>query len=195
MLPPPFGKCKAYDTHKGKKLACGRRADYDARLTGLMRASSHSTTQRQSMRVLGIETSCDETGVAIYDSERGLLADALFSQIDLHRVYGGVVPELASRDHVKRLVPLMREVFDQAALQPGEVDGVVYTAGPGWGAISRWRLCACTGLCLGRAGAGRASHGRSSVGPHAGSVSSCVPFCRAAGVGWSYPTGPGGRHW
>ena len=83
------------------------------------------------MRVLGIETSCDETGVAIYDSERGLLADALFSQIDLHRVYGGVVPELASRDHVKRLVPLMREVFAQAGLQPGEVDGVVYTAGPG----------------------------------------------------------------
>ena len=68
------------------------------------------------MRVLGIETSCDETGVAIYDSERGLLADALFSQIDLHRVYGGVVPELASRDHVKRLVPLMCEVFDQAGL-------------------------------------------------------------------------------
>ncbi|MEH6799445.1 MAG: tRNA (adenosine(37)-N6)-threonylcarbamoyltransferase complex transferase subunit TsaD [Halopseudomonas sabulinigri] len=83
------------------------------------------------MRVLGIETSCDETGVALYDSERGLLADALFSQIDLHRVYGGVVPELASRDHVKRLVPLMREVFDQAGLQPGDVDGVVYTAGPG----------------------------------------------------------------
>ncbi|MEH6563858.1 MAG: tRNA (adenosine(37)-N6)-threonylcarbamoyltransferase complex transferase subunit TsaD [Halopseudomonas sp.] len=83
------------------------------------------------MRVLGIETSCDETGVALYDSERGLLADALFSQIDLHRVYGGVVPELASRDHVKRLVPLMREVFERAGLQPGDVDGVVYTAGPG----------------------------------------------------------------
>lgn len=83
------------------------------------------------MRVLGIETSCDETGIALYDSERGLLADALFSQIDLHRVYGGVVPELASRDHVKRLVPLMREVFANAGLQPGEVDAVAYTAGPG----------------------------------------------------------------
>ena len=83
------------------------------------------------MRVLGIETSCDETGIALYDSERGLLADALFSQIDLHRVYGGVVPELASRDHVKRLVPLMREVFAKAGLQPGEVDAVAYTAGPG----------------------------------------------------------------
>lgn len=83
------------------------------------------------MRVLGIETSCDETGIALYDSERGLLADALFSQIDLHRVYGGVVPELASRDHVKRLVPLMREVFARAEVPEGEVDGVVYTAGPG----------------------------------------------------------------
>lgn len=83
------------------------------------------------MRVLGIETSCDETGVALYDSERGLLADALFSQIDLHRIYGGVVPELASRDHVKRLVPLMREVFEQAGVAHGDVDGVAYTAGPG----------------------------------------------------------------
>ncbi|MBL4610328.1 MAG: tRNA (adenosine(37)-N6)-threonylcarbamoyltransferase complex transferase subunit TsaD [Pseudomonas sp.] len=83
------------------------------------------------MRVLGIETSCDETGIALYDSERGLLADALFSQIDLHRVYGGVVPELASRDHVKRLIPLMREVFAKAGIKEGDVDGVVYTAGPG----------------------------------------------------------------
>jgi N6-L-threonylcarbamoyladenine synthase len=83
------------------------------------------------MRVLGIETSCDETGIALYDSERGLLADALFSQIDLHRVYGGVVPELASRDHVKRLIPLIREVFASAGVAEGDVDGVVYTAGPG----------------------------------------------------------------
>lgn len=83
------------------------------------------------MRVLGIETSCDETGVALYDSERGLLADALFSQIDLHRIYGGVVPELASRDHVKRMIPLVREVFERAGVPHGEVDGVAYTAGPG----------------------------------------------------------------
>ncbi|MCT7004739.1 tRNA (adenosine(37)-N6)-threonylcarbamoyltransferase complex transferase subunit TsaD, partial [Salmonella enterica subsp. enterica serovar Carrau] len=66
------------------------------------------------MLVLGLETSCDETGVALYDSERGLLADALFSQIDLHRAYGGVVPELASRDHVKRMLPLIRQVLDEA---------------------------------------------------------------------------------
>ncbi len=83
------------------------------------------------MLVLGLETSCDETGVALYDSEHGLLADALFSQIDLHRVYGGVVPELASRDHVKRLLPLLREVLEEAGRQPEDIDGIAYTAGPG----------------------------------------------------------------
>ncbi|WP_287028766.1 tRNA (adenosine(37)-N6)-threonylcarbamoyltransferase complex transferase subunit TsaD [Pseudomonas sp. UBA6310] len=83
------------------------------------------------MRVLGLETSCDETGVALYDSERGLLADALFSQIDLHRVYGGVVPELASRDHVKRMLPLIRQVLAEADCGTGQVDAIAYTAGPG----------------------------------------------------------------
>ncbi|MGA4637878.1 tRNA (adenosine(37)-N6)-threonylcarbamoyltransferase complex transferase subunit TsaD [Pseudomonas solani] len=83
------------------------------------------------MLVLGLETSCDETGVALYDSERGLLADALFSQIDLHRVYGGVVPELASRDHVKRMLPLLREVLDGAGCKPADIDGIAYTSGPG----------------------------------------------------------------
>lgn len=83
------------------------------------------------MLVLGLETSCDETGVALYDSERGLLADALFSQIDLHRVYGGVVPELASRDHVKRMLPLIRQVLDEAGCTAEHIDAVAYTAGPG----------------------------------------------------------------
>ncbi|WP_338496930.1 tRNA (adenosine(37)-N6)-threonylcarbamoyltransferase complex transferase subunit TsaD [Pseudomonas sp. WP18] len=83
------------------------------------------------MLVLGLETSCDETGVALYDSERGLLADALFSQIDLHRAYGGVVPELASRDHVKRMLPLIRQVLAEADCVPTEVDAIAYTAGPG----------------------------------------------------------------
>ncbi|WP_028238115.1 tRNA (adenosine(37)-N6)-threonylcarbamoyltransferase complex transferase subunit TsaD [Stutzerimonas azotifigens] len=83
------------------------------------------------MRVLGLETSCDETGVALYDSERGLLADALFSQIDLHRVYGGVVPELASRDHVKRMLPLIRQVLAEAGVEARAIDAVAYTAGPG----------------------------------------------------------------
>lgn len=96
------------------------------------------------MRVLGIETSCDETGIALYDSDRGLLADALFSQVDLHRAYGGVVPELASRDHVRRTLPLVREVLDAAGVDRRAVDGVAYTAGPGLvGALM-------VGACIGR---------------------------------------------
>ncbi len=83
------------------------------------------------MRVLGLETSCDETGVALYDSRQGLLADALFSQVDLHRVYGGVVPELASRDHVRRLLPLIRQVLADSGTVVREIDGIAYTAGPG----------------------------------------------------------------
>lgn len=83
------------------------------------------------MLVLGLETSCDETGVALYDSELGLLSDALFSQIDLHRVYGGVVPELASRDHVKRILPLIRQVLAEAGRASSQIDAIAYTAGPG----------------------------------------------------------------
>ena len=83
------------------------------------------------MRVLGIETSCDETGVAVYDSARGLRADALFSQIALHAEYGGVVPELASRDHVRKLLPLVRQVLAEAGMTVSDLDGVAYTAGPG----------------------------------------------------------------
>lgn len=82
-------------------------------------------------RVLGIETSCDETGVAIYEEGKGVLAEALYSQIALHADYGGVVPELASRDHVRKALPLIRQVFAQAGLELGDVDGVAYTAGPG----------------------------------------------------------------
>ncbi|MCP4041500.1 MAG: tRNA (adenosine(37)-N6)-threonylcarbamoyltransferase complex transferase subunit TsaD [Gammaproteobacteria bacterium] len=83
------------------------------------------------MRVIGIETSCDETGVAIYDRKRGLLAHVVHSQVGLHADYGGVVPELASRDHVRKLAPLLERVMDQAETRRGEVDGVAYTAGPG----------------------------------------------------------------
>jgi len=83
------------------------------------------------MRVLGIETSCDETGIAVYDSERGLLADTLYSQVAMHAEYGGVVPELASRDHVRKLLPLLNECLEQAGLKRSEIDGVAYTAGPG----------------------------------------------------------------
>jgi len=81
------------------------------------------------MNILGIETSCDETGVALYSTERGLLAEALHSQVDLHAVYGGVVPEIASRDHVRRLLPLIRRVLSDAAVE--RPDAIAYTAGPG----------------------------------------------------------------
>ena len=87
------------------------------------------------MRVLGIETSCDETGVAVYDTGRagaaGLLAHAVYSQIALHAEYGGVVPELASRDHVRKLLPLIRQTLGEAGLGVDDLDGVAYTAGPG----------------------------------------------------------------
>jgi N6-L-threonylcarbamoyladenine synthase len=83
------------------------------------------------MRVLGIESSCDETGVALFDTEQGLLAHALHSQIALHAEYGGVVPELASRDHVRKTLPLIRSVLDEAGSKLSDINGVAYTAGPG----------------------------------------------------------------
>ncbi|CNI84589.1 MULTISPECIES: tRNA (adenosine(37)-N6)-threonylcarbamoyltransferase complex transferase subunit TsaD [Yersinia] len=83
------------------------------------------------MRVLGIETSCDETGIAVYDDETGLLANQLYSQVKLHADYGGVVPELASRDHVRKTVPLIQAALKEANLSAKEIDGVAYTAGPG----------------------------------------------------------------
>ena len=81
------------------------------------------------MNVLGLETSCDETGVAIFDSGRGLMGQALHSQIDLHKVYGGVVPEIAARDHIRRLLPLIRSVLEDVGIE--RPDAVAYTAGPG----------------------------------------------------------------
>ena len=83
------------------------------------------------MLVLGIETSCDETGIALYDSERGLIADALDSQVAMHAEYGGVVPELASRDHIRKTIPLIRQVLRDAGAAVDDLDGVAYTAGPG----------------------------------------------------------------
>ncbi|PCJ16633.1 MAG: tRNA (adenosine(37)-N6)-threonylcarbamoyltransferase complex transferase subunit TsaD [SAR86 cluster bacterium] len=83
------------------------------------------------MIVLGIETSCDETGVAIYDSEQGLLADCLYSQIEIHAKYGGVIPELASRDHILKTLPLIHEVVAKAGIQLSDIGGIAYTAGPG----------------------------------------------------------------
>lgn len=96
------------------------------------------------MLVLGLETSCDETGVALYDNERGLLADTLYSQVELHREYGGVVPELASRDHIRKCLPLLREAMARAGIEPHRIDGVAFTSGPGLvGALM-------VGACIGR---------------------------------------------
>jgi N6-L-threonylcarbamoyladenine synthase len=96
------------------------------------------------MRVLGIETSCDETGIAIYDTDQGLLAHQLYSQVALHADYGGVVPELASRDHVRKILPLITKTLEQAQLTVTDLDGIVYTAGPGLvGAL-------LVGACVGR---------------------------------------------
>ncbi len=83
------------------------------------------------MLVLGVESSCDETGIALYDSEAGLLSHALYSQVAMHAEYGGVVPELASRDHIRRVVPLLREALGQAGKTLDDVDAVAYTRGPG----------------------------------------------------------------
>ena len=83
------------------------------------------------MRILGIETSCDETGVAIYDGDEGLLAHALYSQAHIHAEYGGVVPEIASRDHVRKLIPLLDECLEKADCSRDDIDAVAYTSGPG----------------------------------------------------------------
>ncbi|OOF70781.1 tRNA (adenosine(37)-N6)-threonylcarbamoyltransferase complex transferase subunit TsaD [Rodentibacter caecimuris] len=83
------------------------------------------------MRILGIETSCDETGVAIYDEEKGLIANQLYSQIELHADYGGVVPELASRDHIRKTAPLIQAALAEAESTPDDIDGIAYTSGPG----------------------------------------------------------------
>ncbi len=85
----------------------------------------------KALRVLGIETSCDETGVAVYDTDRGLVAHALHSQVAMHEAYGGVVPELASRDHVRRVVPLVAQVLREAGIGMADLDGIAYTQGPG----------------------------------------------------------------
>ena len=96
------------------------------------------------MKVLGIETSCDETGIAIYDTENGLLAHQLYSQVKLHADYGGVVPELASRDHVRKVLPLIKAALAEAELTQKDIDAIAYTCGPGLvGAL-------LVGSCIGR---------------------------------------------
>ncbi|GIU44307.1 tRNA (adenosine(37)-N6)-threonylcarbamoyltransferase complex transferase subunit TsaD [Shewanella algidipiscicola] len=110
------------------------------------------------MRVIGIETSCDETGIAVYDDEKGLLSHTLYSQVKLHADYGGVVPELASRDHVRKIVPLIKQALADANCTQDDIDGIAYTKGPGLvGAL-------LVGACVGRALA--FAWGKPAVGVH-----------------------------
>ena len=110
------------------------------------------------MRVIGIETSCDETGVAIYDADGGLLSDRLYSQIAMHAAYGGVVPELASRDHIRRLLPLLREALAEAHSDRSSIDGIAYTAGPGLIGALMVGVCFARGLAH--------AWGRPAIGIH-----------------------------
>lgn len=91
----------------------------------------HTFPHLRLMNVIGIETSCDETGVAIYNESRGIIANQLYSQVDLHQRFGGVVPELASRDHIRRTLPMLDQVLRDADLEPGDINAIAYTAGPG----------------------------------------------------------------
>lgn len=104
------------------------------------------------MIVLGVESSCDETGIALYDTQRGLLAHALHSQVAMHEQYGGVVPELASRDHIRRAIPLLEQALAQAGIARGDIDAIAYTQGPGLaGALLVGASVACAlGLALGK---------------------------------------------
>src|SRR4051794_32811501 len=96
-----------------------------------MRLCKKLATLLLLMIVLGIESSCDETGLALYDTQRGLLAHALHSQVAMHEEYGGVVPELASRDHIRRAIPLLEQVLNDSALPRSAIDAIAYTQGPG----------------------------------------------------------------
>ncbi len=121
------------------------------------------------MRVLGIETSCDETGIAIYDDQQGLLANQLYSQVKLHADYGGVVPELASRDHVRKTVPLIQAALKEAGLTAKDIDAVLYGgSSPGRRAAGRGDRWPGAGLRPERAGDPGTPYGRASAGADAG---------------------------
>ena len=141
------------------------------------------------MLVLGIETSCDETGLAVYDTGRGLLAHALHSQVAMHSVYGGVVPELASRDHVRRVVPLAQRVLAEAGATLADLDGIAYTQGPGprRRAAGRRERRERARLRARQARDRRPSHGRPSAVAAAGRSEAGVSVRRAARVGRPQP--------
>ncbi len=141
------------------------------------------------MLVLGIETSCDETGLAVYDTGRGLLAHALHSQVAMHSVYGGVVPELASRDHVRRVVPLAQRVLAEAGARLADLDGIAYTQGPGLAGalLVGASVATALGYALGQARGRRPSHGRPSAVAAARRSEAGVSVRRAARLGRPQP--------
>lgn len=143
------------------------------------------------MLILGLETSCDETGVALYDTKLGLLSHALFSQVDIHVEYGGVVPELASRDHVRKTLPLIEQVLREAGVVAQAIDGVAYTAGPGLAGALMVGATLARSLAWGWgcAGAGHPPYGRPSAGADVGVGYPAVPVCSAFGVWRPYPIG------
>ena len=141
------------------------------------------------MRVLGIETSCDETGIAIYDDELGLMANQLYSQIKVHADYGGVVPELASRDHIRKTVPLIQAALKEANLTREDIDAVAYTAGPGLvGALmvggNGWPVI---GFCMECACGSRSSYGRPFASANARRKKPRISLCSTPCFWWAYP--------
>ena len=148
-----------------------------------------------SMIVLGVESSCDETGLALYDTEAGLLSHALHSQVAMHEEYGGVVPELASRDHIRRAIPLLQQTLDRAGKALSDIDAIGLYPGP------RSGRCAAGGFLggvqsgsgAGQAGAGRASPGRPPAVAAAGVAAAGISLHRPAGLGRPHPVDAGGR--
>ena len=142
------------------------------------------------MRVIGIESSCDETAVAVYDAELGLLSHRLHSQIAMHQAYGGVVPELASRDHVRRLLPLVREALIAANSDRESIDGVAYTAGPGLiGALLVGAgFAASLGLAWGRPVLGIHHLEGHLLAPLLEPEAAQLPVPGLAGIGRAHPT-------
>lgn len=149
------------------------------------------------MRILGIETSCDETGVAVYDDAQGLLSHELYSQVKLHADYGGVVPELASRDHVRKIIPLVQKALADANTNSSELDGVAFTQGPGLvGAL-------LVGSSVGRAlsyawnipAVGVHHMEGHLVGSHVGSQCASISFYSAVGIGGALDAGQCTGHW
>ncbi|STM80403.1 O-sialoglycoprotein endopeptidase [Escherichia coli] len=147
--------------------------------------------------LLGIETSCDETGIAIYDDEKGLLANQLYSQVKLHADYGGVVPELASRDHVRKTVPLIQAALKESGLTAKDIDAVAYTAGPGL--VGALLVGATVGRSLAFAWNVPAIPVHHMEGhllaPMLEDKPAGISVCRAAGVRRSYAVNQRDWHW